>query len=454
MYSDLLERLEISIIKFSKLNAEHRIEAEYFSKSNLEMMRLLMSKKHQLIGDFSDVTDGIHTSIDYDEESPVNLISATSPRENYFDLSRNAKISEKVHNNNPRTALKNRDVILSTVGTIGNCAVVSAEMLPANSDRHVGIIRVNKDYSPYVISTYLLSKYGRMQTKRETTGNVQPNLFLYKIREIVVPEFGKYVQDEVEKNIIDAMEKRKIAKNKYEAAEKILLNDLGFDCWHPSYERISYSCRMFKDIITSGRIDAEYYQHKYDDIVEYIKKYNYMILGNACTIYDKNYNPDKKVEYQYLELSNIGVLGEIIGCTTLYGCDLPTRARRIVNSGNVIISSIEGSLQNCALITEEYDKALCSNGFFVLESSYINSETLLVLLKSWPIQNLLKKACSGTILTAYGIDELKNIPLPIIDSANQLKIARLIKESLDLRRKSDLLISKSKLIIEKAIESD
>lgn len=134
-----------------------------------------------MIGDFCDVTDGIHTSIDYDEESCVNLISATSPRENYFDLSRNAKISEKAHKDNPRTALRLHDVVLSTVGTIGNCAVVDQSVLPANSDRHVGIIRVKKEYSPYVVSAYLLSKYGRMQTFRETTGNVQPNLFLYNL---------------------------------------------------------------------------------------------------------------------------------------------------------------------------------------------------------------------------------------------------------------------------------
>lgn len=98
-----------------------------------------------MIGDFCDVTDGIHTSIDYDEESCVNLISATSPRENYFDLSRNAKISEKAHADNPRTALRLHDVVLSTVGTIGNCAVVDQNVLPANSDRHVGIIRVKRN---------------------------------------------------------------------------------------------------------------------------------------------------------------------------------------------------------------------------------------------------------------------------------------------------------------------
>ena len=62
----------------------------------MRLFQVLKAGENRMIGDFCDVTDGIHTSIDYDEESCVNLISATSPRENYFDLSRNAKISEHI----------------------------------------------------------------------------------------------------------------------------------------------------------------------------------------------------------------------------------------------------------------------------------------------------------------------------------------------------------------------
>ena len=96
-------------------------------------------------------------------------------------------ISEDAHSKNPRTALKKDDVIVSTVGTIGNCPVVDESVLPANSDRHVGIIRIEKDFLPYFLSTFLLTKYGKFQTLRESTGNVQLNLFLYKIRELIVP---------------------------------------------------------------------------------------------------------------------------------------------------------------------------------------------------------------------------------------------------------------------------
>lgn len=166
-----------------------RLDAEYYKKSYIDKVAKL--KKHNFVklGNVAYITDGIHESIDFNSRSGINLISAKSPKENYFDLSSNSYISEDQHNQNKRTALKKNDVIISTVGTIGNCAVVNDEILPANSDRHVGIVRIQNTLSPYYLSTFLLSKYGKFQTFRESTGNVQLNLFIYKIKELIVP-FG------------------------------------------------------------------------------------------------------------------------------------------------------------------------------------------------------------------------------------------------------------------------
>lgn len=151
----LLKGLEISEIKMSELNLEFRIDAEYFLKLYLERRKILEAFGAVTVGDC--VTDGIHTAIDYDEDSPVNLLSATSPKENYVDLSRGARISMSAHNANPRTAVRVGDVLVSTVGTIGNSAVVDESILPANTDRHIGIIR-KPNYSPYLISTFFTFK--------------------------------------------------------------------------------------------------------------------------------------------------------------------------------------------------------------------------------------------------------------------------------------------------------
>ena len=120
----------------------------------------------------------------------------------------------------------------------------------------------------------------------------------------------------------------------------------------------------------------------------------------------------------------------------------------------VVVSSIEGSLQSCAIVTEEYDNAICSTGFYVVDSQEINSETLLVLFKSKPIQELLKQSCSGTILTAISKDAFMSIPIPKIEENIQNKIAEKIQESFKLRKKAKELLNLAKQIVETAIEKD
>ena len=122
------------------------------------------------------------------------------------------------------------------------------------------------------------------------------------------------------------------------------------------------------------------------------------------------------------------------------------------HTGDIIISSIEGSLQSCAIITEEYDGALCSTGFYVLSPRSINSETSLVLFKSSAIQALLKRACTGTILTAMNKDEFTAINLPVINKDIQNKIADVIRQSTILHSKSKHLLKITKTAVEIAIE--
>lgn len=204
----------------------------------------------------------------------------------------------------------------------------------------------------------------------------------------------------------------------------------------------------------TGRLDAEYYQKKYELIIEKIKSYKngFEPLAIACNLEDKNYNPIENEEYKYIELSNIGKTGDITGCTTELGKDLPSRARRLVNTNDVIISSIEGSLQSCALVAEEYNNALCSTGFYVINSNKINSETLVVLFKSELMQSIMKQNCSGTILTGMNKNEFQNILVPIIDKKAQQKIAQLIEESFSLKKQSEHLLEVAKKAVEIAIE--
>ena len=78
----------------------------------------------------------------------------------------------------------------------------------------------------------------------------------------------------------------------------------------------------------------------------------------------------------------------------------------------------------------------------------------MVLFKSEPIQKLLKKRCSGTILTAISKDELEKMPLPELEKCIQEQIAEKVQESFRLRKKSKELLDIAVKAVEMAIETD
>ena len=179
-----------------------------------------------------------------------------------------------------------------------------------------------------------------------------------------------------------------------------------------------------------------------------------MEYAGVAQLKDNNFKPEHKTEYRYIELANIAGNGEITDCMTTQGQDLPSRARRKVSTGDVIVSSIEGSLDSIAKINKEYDEALCSTGFHVIKSKVFNSETLLVLMKSMVGQLQLKKGCSGTILTAINKDKFAQVVLPIIKKKKQARIQQQVTESFNLRKRSKHLLECAKRPVEMAIEQD
>ena len=203
-------------------------------------------------------------------------------------------------------------------------------------------------------------------------------------------------------------------------------------------------------------VDADYFQPRYDDIISAIKSYpgGWGVIANQAQLKDSNFKPEPETEYKYIELANIGRAGEIKGCMVEQGQGLPSRARCKVDTGDVIVSSVEGSLESIALITGEYDNALCSTGFHAIKSDVLNSETLLVLLKSRIGQLQLKKGCSGTILTAINREELGRIVVPFIKADKQFEIQQKVAESFNLRKQAKDLLECAKQAVEIAIERD
>jgi hypothetical protein len=241
----------------------------------------------------------------------------------------------------------------------------------------------------------------------------------------------------------------------YHQAEKLLIQELRLENFNPSSEKVSIKT-LKESFIKTGRLDSEYYQPKYDEYLKKVFSYSngYELLGECCTIKDKNFMPKDDEEYRYIELANVRSNAQITDCNILLGKELPTRARRKVNTGDVIASSIEGSLESCALITEEYNNSLCSTGFYVVNSKKLNSESLLTVFKSSLMLNLMKKGCSGTILTNIVKEEFEKLPIPLLKQGVQDEIADYIKQSMEYSKKAKKLLEIATKSVEIAIDKD
>lgn len=453
---DGLEAIEINL-SICKGIIDFRIDASTYKKDYVMTDKILKSlnvcsiedkmKSIQNFGAYSLCNDIVFV------DHGVPFLMTQNIRHNYIDWNNIRYIDETSHNMLHKSHCKKGQVLVTMAGEyLGRVAVYDKDFI-CSSNQAIAKVTLKDGVSPYYVATFLNSRYGQNQINRFKTVTGQPNINMALIKSLIIPLLPDRIIKAIEKIVISSNKMFQQADNYYHEAMSLCIKEIGIY----NYKDTQGICdiKSFSDSLeNSGRLDAEYYQSEYDNYNALLKQYyrGYGLFGDICMIKDKNYNPEHGTEYSYIELSDVGQQGDISECNKIYGIDLPTRARRKVSAGDVILSSVEGSLSKCALITSDCDGYLCSNGFYVINCDSINPETLMILFKSKPIQALLKKGCSGTILSAIGKDELLKIPLPIIDITIQEKIMYMVTESNLARRKGKELLDNATGLVETAIE--
>ena len=313
-------------------------------------------------------------------------------------------------------------------------------------------LNTNKDLLlPECAAALLNTRYGVQEIRRRARQSInQTNVNPEEVKEIEIPIFEMGFQLRIRDAFRAAYQCLLKAEEKYKEAEAELLAEIGFANWQPTND--SVSVKKFSDTVNVERIDAEYFQPKSEEIEARICSCaSDVICASEALIEGLCRGGDEGME-RYIELADIGSSGTVEGCTEALFADLPSRARQRISSGQVIVSSIEGSLKSCALITEEFDGALCSTGFHRFKSDKINPESLLLLFKSWPVQQLLKRGCSGTILSGISPANLVGVPLLILSRRIQSRLAEKVQESFRLRSESKRHLEGAKMLVEDAIK--
>lgn len=465
-----MSELDLSIIKSNELSSDFRLDAEYYGPHFIELNNQLEEEEFTLFEDLIKKMRRNPMAYGFDyEENGIPYLRISDLHNPIIDYSHVEFINEEINSNLKSTQLIFNDIVMAVRGnTIGRLGVYKGEDNKANISPNLIIFRLEDPNLSNYISIFLKTKYGRGQINRILSGTGQPTITSALLKKIKIPLFSDEFLKKINKVTEQGFKFWDKAIKEFYKSENNLIKELNLSNWESEKKEFELANRNFEiekncsikskqTIIAEKRIDAEFFQLKYYQLIEEIKKYSngYEQLKELVKINSKRFIPQNDKRYKYIELSNINEFtGEIMGCTKKMGKNLPTRARRKVKEGDIIISSVEGSISNCALITSEYDNALCSTGFFVIKPNKLNSSSLLCLLKSFVGKEQLIRGCSGTILTSINEHSLKKIILPNLDDALQEKLNKNITLVYKNTRNSKNSFEIAKKAIEIAIEKN
>jgi len=446
----------ISIIKKTQLQETNRLDAEYYQPKHLETEKKLCKLNSRELGKIAFVTDGEHGSPIFDESSGIIYLSAQNVKDNFFDLSDVHHISVNIHKKNKRSELKEGNIILSIVGTIGNAAVVSKDMLPGNTDRHVATIIIeDRRISPHYVSTFLNSKYGKCQSKRLSAGNVQPLLNLGNVRKIMVPIL-KCEQD-VENLRIEAIEMLKNSQKLYEEAENLLLEELGLKDFKPKYD-LSYIANLCRTD-TVHRIDAEYFQPTYYELIEYLNA-NFTLKPLGKLLFDfkkgievgsENYQEEGK---PFIRVSNLSANGFVERDQKYISEELyeQLKNKHEPRVGDLLLT--KDATPGIAYVTKEPFYGIIASGILrlTIKENKINKEYLAHCINSIIGKLQIERDVGGSVIKHWMSEKIKRLQIPVLPKSIQQKIASLVQQFHEARKRAKELLEEAKGKVEEAIE--
>ena len=264
-------------------------------------------------------------------------------------------------------------------------------------------------------------KYGQDWVKRNSSGMVQQGLSLDKLRRMPIPKLKNSCQNIINMIIEASFYFITNSETEYQEAQSLLLSELGLENWKPEHQ-LSY-VRNYSETVESDRIDAEYFQPKYDEIIKAIKKYRggWDIVRNLFKPNKSTFKKIKGKRYNYLEISSINVSNGEIEFLELDESELPANAKIKLKNGDLVVSKVRTYRGAVALI--DRDDLVGSGAFTVLhENGFISKEILFVLLKSLPYLHYSLKFNTGTSYPTIIDDDILDYPIPLFDEEIQTKL--------------------------------
>lgn len=470
-YTALMDGLECSEISLGYvINNLLRIDAEYYQKENLHLESVLATIKGKTISAHNGTTDcsAFYPSITgyySNNRDNIPFLRVNEIVDGLVTISdKTVFLPEEVLKSNSKTiALAYPgDIIIAKGGnTLAKVGLVTDEYRVYATCRDVIILRTGNmtDLNKFYLWAYLHGFYGQKLMWRSASQTGQPHLTLKSIDEIHVPEYSTALQDTIERLYNQSVSLKQKSQQKYTEAANILEKALNL----PKENTQSTSIKCLSDSFTiTGRLDAEYYQPKYDAYFSALARFEttkiptqFDVFKNGGVNYAEGISDVGVIKTKQLTNTGVNVDG-VESFFTREAC-AENKSVFIANNDVIFASMGVGSLGKVSVFSYEGDKVFVTDSTLRIYRAKANTrvlpEVLCVFLQSAIGQELIYRYVVGStgIINIYD-DDMAKIPIPILNEEIQKGIAAKVQESFTLRHQSKQLLEYAKQAVELAIE--
>lgn len=235
----------------------------------------------------------------------------------------------------------------------------------------------------------------------------------------------------------------------------LLLNELGVVGETQNQQKaVVTEKRLSQSFLSSGRLDAEYYQPKYDYLDTQLSSIPIKRLGEVVDMC-------KSIEPGSEAYRGEGVPFVRVADLSKFGLDSPSvyLDRKVFSTAprpkkNTILLSKDGSV-GIAYKMDEDAKVITSGAILHLsvKDKNVLPDYLTLLLNSPIVRMQAERDAGGFIIQHWKPSEIEQVVIPILPAHIQQKLSEQVSRSFILRRESRALLDKAKLMVEQAIES-
>lgn len=446
-----------SSVQISDLSEDFRLDAEYYQPEYLEQERAMARLRTKALATVANISDGNHLSIaeEFADEG-VRYLRGQDLADFFISDADPVYIPERTYQSLARSHMLPGDVLVGIVGTIGSIGFVTSRHGKLTGNCKLAIVRPHSLPNEY-IAAYLASHVGSNEIQRRIRGAVQMGLILPDLKRLPIVLPSDKECEAVVADVKTAKRMREQSRALVHDAEQLLTEALGLSHLDLS-ESLCYE-QDISDLHTASRFGAEYFMPCKGRVLSALRSQEGYPLSFYYNSIRDVFVPENARRGEIVRNFDLGdALDPVLDDRRepVLASDVGSIKKKF-NAGDLVISRLRSYLQQIALIrTSSEVPCVGSSEFIVLRpkdgfKSRLSPQTLLVFLRSLPVQTILRWSQDGSQHPRFDEKDLLAIPIPISVEKISARVEAFVNDALDARSKSILALESAKHRIERLV---